>query len=126
LKVAAATKEFTIDSVDLKASTTFNCGELALKISKAGMGKSMFSDKQEFSVSFTSASDLESVSEMKFFDAQGNQIEANKNSWGGGIGMYFADYTFKAAVDHVKIVATCFQDLKNVEVPLVIKTGVGI
>jgi hypothetical protein len=32
----------------------------------------------------------------------------------------------KENVDRVKIVATCWQDLKTVEVPINIKTGIGL
>ena len=126
LKEAAATKEFTADSVDLKAGAAFKLGDMALKITKAGMAKAMFGNKEEFSVTFSSATDLDSIAKLEFFDASGKKVEAHKSSWGGGMGEYFAEYTFKQSVDHAKIVATCFQDLKTVEVPLAIKTGVGL
>jgi hypothetical protein len=126
VKVAAATKEFTAESVEIKAGSSFKLGDMTLKISKAGMAKAMFGDKQEFTVNISSATDLDSISKLEFFDAQGNKVEAHKNSWGGGKGEYFAEYTFKQSIEHAKIVATCFQDMKTVEVPLTIKTGVGL
>jgi hypothetical protein len=126
LKVAAATKEFTAESVDIKAGSSFKLGDMELKISKAGMAKAMFGDKEEFSVNLSSATDFDGIAKLEFFDAQGNKVEAHKSSWGGGMGAYFAEYTFKQSIDHAKIVATCFQDLKTMEVPMAIKTGVGL
>ena len=70
---------------------------------------------------------LESISKLEFYDAQGNKVEAQKRSWGGGgfLG-YMVEYVFKKGPDRAKIVATCWQDLKTVEVPFSVKTGVGL
>jgi len=125
-KVAAGTKQFTMESVDIKTNASFTCGDLPLKITAAGFGKAMFSNEKEFSVTFSSSGDLEGIATLEFFDAQGGKIEARKSSWGGGMGTYFVEYVFKASLDHAKIVATCWQDLKTVEVPFSIKTGVGL
>jgi hypothetical protein len=126
LKVAASTKEFTVENVVLKADTAFKCGEVALKITKAGVSKAMFSDKEEFSVTFSSATDLESLASVDFFDAQGNKIEAHKDEWGGGMGEYFATYSLKQSLDHAKIVFACWQNLQTVKVPVSVKTGLGL
>lgn len=126
VKIAAGTNQFTIESVDITNNTSFTCGDLPIKITKAGLGKAMFSNKEEFSVTFSSTKDLESISTLDFFDAQGNKIEAHKSSWGGGMGDYMVEYVFKKSVDHTKIVATCWTDLKTMEVPLSVKTGLGL
>jgi hypothetical protein len=125
-KIAAGTKEFTVESADITNGTHFTCGELPIEITKAGLSKAMFSNEQEFSVTFSSAKDLESISTLDFFDAQGTKLEARKSEWGGGMGSYMVVYVFKKSVDHAKIVATCWTDLKTVEVPLSVKTGVGL
>jgi len=125
-KVAGSTKQFTIDNVAIQAKTSFNCGDLKLTISAAGAGKSMWGDKDQFTVNFTSATDVDSISTLEFFDAQGNKIDAHKSSWGGGMGEYFVEYTFKKSIDHAKIVATCWQDMKTVEIPISLKTGLGL
>ena len=39
---------------------------------------------------------------------------------------YMVEYAFKQSTDHAKIVATCWQGLNTVEVPISIKTGVGL
>ena len=87
-KVAAGTKQFTMENADIKTNASFTCGDLPLKISAAGFAKGMFSSKEEFSVTFSSTQDLDSISTLEFFDAQGGKIEARKSSWGGGLGTY--------------------------------------
>ncbi len=126
VKVAEGTKMFTIENVAITNGTHFTCGDLAISITKAGMSKAMFSNKEAFSVTFASATDLECLSSLEFFDAQGNQIEAQKNSWGGGLGSYFMEYTLKQSAARAKIVATCWTNLKTVEIPIAIKTGMGL
>ena len=124
-KIAAGTKEFTVESADITNGTHFTCGELPIEITKAGLSKAMFSNEQEFSVTFSSAKDLESISTLDFFDAQGTKLEARKSEWGGGMGSYMVVYVLKKSVDRAKIVATCWTGLKTVEVPLSVKTRGG-
>jgi hypothetical protein len=126
VKVATGTRQFAVESVDIKTNASFTCGDLPLKISAAGFSKGMFSSKEEFSATFSSTQDLDGISTLEFFDAQGGKIEARKSSWGGGLGNYFVEYVFKTSLDHAKIVVTCWQDLKTVEVPIFVKTGVGL
>ena len=125
-KVAAATRQFTQDNVAIQTNTSVILGDTKLTITAAGFGKSMWGDKDQFTVSFSSKTDVDSISTLEFFDAQGNKIDAHKSSWGGGMGEYFVEYTFKKSIDHAKIVATCWQDMKTVEIPFSLKTGLGL
>jgi hypothetical protein len=127
-QVAAATKQFTVENVEIKTNVTFSLGDLPIMISDAGTNRNAWSAKEyKYSVTFSSLRDLESISTLEFFDASGNKIEAVKRSWGGGglLG-YMMQYDVKQNMDYAKIVATCWQDLKTVEVPFSIKTGVGL
>lgn len=125
-QIASGTKQFTMENVDLTNGTHFICGELPINITKASVHKAMFSNKEEFSVTFSSTSDLENISTLEFFDAQGAKVEARKSEWGGGMGNYSVAYAFKQSVGSAKIVATCWTDLKTVEIPLSVKTGLGL
>jgi|GEM_PF-4538146 len=125
-QIAGSTKQFTVDNVEIKTNAHFNLGDMPIVISAAGSRKDSFSKKDEFSVTFSSPKNLESISSLEFFDLQGNKIEARKRSWGGGFLGYMMEYVFKKNTDHAKIVATCWQDLKTVKVPISIKTGVGL
>jgi len=126
VKTAAATKQFTVENVAITNHTSFTCGDLPITITAAGLGKAMFSSDKEFSVNFSSTKDLESIAKLEFLDAQGNKVEAHKTSWGGGMGAYFVEFTLKRSVDHARIVATCWEDMKTVEVPISLQTGVGL
>jgi hypothetical protein len=124
-QVASDSKQVTVDNAEIKPETTFKVGEMSLKISSASMKKD-FSQKDEFMVTFSSAKELESISKIEFFDAQGTKIEASKRSWGGGFGSYMMEYALKKSVDHAKIVVSYWTDLKTVEVPINVKTSVGL
>lgn len=124
-QVAGSTKQFTVENVEIKTNVQFSLGDMAITISHAGLSKGSFSKTDEFSVTFSSPKNLESVSKLEFYDARGIKLEAQKRSWGGGFLGYMVEYVFKKSADHAKIVATCWQDLKTVEVPISIKTGVG-
>jgi hypothetical protein len=126
-KIAGGTKQFTVENVEMKTNSAFTLGDLPLKISNVGTNRNAWMAKDyKHSVTFYSAHDLASISGLEFYDAQGNKIDARKSSWGGGFGGYMVEYNIKETVDRVKIVATCWQDLKTVTVPITIQTGVGL
>lgn len=125
-QIATGSKPITVDNVEINTNASFNLGDLPVKISAAGFGKAMFSDKNEFSVTFSSTQDLAAISTVDFYDAQGNKIGAHKSSWGGGMGDYMCEFTLEKKLDRGKIVATCWQGLQAVEVPVSVKTGLGL
>ena len=71
-----------------------------------------------------------SWADVEFFDAQGNKIESRMNgssSWNSGTAMTVTwDFALKKNVAKAKIVASYWTDLKTTEVPIAIKTGVGL
>jgi len=123
---ASGKKQFTTDMMDLKPGTKFNAGDLSLTITEAGAHSNPFSNGSEFQVTFSSAQNLEAIAGIEFSDAQGNKIEARRESWGSSPGSYFATYALKKSVDRAKMAITCWQDLKTTEVPISIKTGLGL
>ncbi len=128
LEVATGTKQFTVENVEMKTNAEFSIGDLSVMISNVGTNRNAWMAKDyPYSVSFSSLHDLENISTLEFFDSQGNKIEARKSSWGGGgfLG-YFVQYDVKQNMNRVKIVATCWQDLKTIEVPISVKASVGL
>jgi hypothetical protein len=126
-EVAASTEQFTVENVEIKTNVSFSLGDLPIMISDAGTNRNPWAAKEyKYSVTFSSLRDLESISSLEFFDSNGNKIEAVKRSWGGGFLGYFMQYDVKQNIDRAKIVATCWQDLKTVEVPISVKAGVGL
>ena len=127
LQTASQTNQFTVENLEVKTNTAFTLGDLPVVISNVGTNRNPWMAKEyKYSITFSSPRDLESISSLEFFDGQGKKIEARKSSWGGGFMGYMMEYNIKQNVDHVKLVATCWQDLKTVEVPLAIKTGLGL
>jgi len=42
------------------------------------------------------------------------------------MGEYSVEYTLKKSIDHAKVIVTCWQDMKTVEIPVSLKTGLGL
>jgi hypothetical protein len=126
-QIAASTKQFTIENVEIKTNVSFSLGDLPVMISGCGTNRNAWSAKgYKYSVTFSSLRNMDGISSLEFFDANGNKIEAVKRAWGGGFLGYMIQYDIKQNMDHAKIVAMCWQDLKTVDVPIAIKTGVGL
>jgi hypothetical protein len=126
-QVAASTKQFTVENVEIKTNVSFSLGDLPVVISDAGTNRNAWSAKEyKYSVTISSLRDLESISSLEFFDSNGKKIEAVKRSWGGGFLGYMIQYDVKQNMDRAKIVATCWQDLKTIEAPISVKAGVGL
>lgn len=127
LEIATGTNLFTVDNVEMKTNATFNIDDLPVIISNVGTNRNQWMAKNyQYSVTFSSFRDLGNISNLEFFDPQGNKIGASKSSWGGGPLGYMIEYNIKQKVDRMKIVATCWQGLETVEVPISIKTGLGL
>jgi hypothetical protein len=127
VEVAASTKQFTVENVEIKTNVSFSLGDLPLTISDAGTNRNAWAAKEyKYSVTFSSLRDLESISSLEFFDSNGNKIEAQKRSWGGGFLSYFVQYDIKQKIDRAKIMATCWQDLRTIEVPILVRASVGL
>lgn len=127
LRIATGKKEFTVENVEMRTNTTFNIEDLPVKISNVGTNRnSWMGKKYPYSVEFSSGRDLVTIESLKFFDEHGNQIKAHKSSWGGGLGNYVLEYDLQKNVDRAKIVATRWEGLKKVTVPISVKTGLGL
>jgi hypothetical protein len=125
--IASSSKQFTVESVEMKTNASFSLGDLPVMISAMGTNHNSWQAKDyPYSIIFSSLRNLECISSLEFFDPQGSKIAAHKSSWGGGFMGYMMEYDIKQTVVRAKIVATCWQDLKTVEVPISIKTGIGL
>jgi hypothetical protein len=128
-KIALGTEQFTVENVNITTNTSFSCRNLRIKIAETGFEKAPISNEKEFYVTFSSTNDLAVISKLEFFDAQRNKIESRKSRWGvveiDGNKTYSVQFAFKKSVDHARIEATCWTDLKAVEVPFFIETDLG-
>jgi len=127
LEIATGTNLFTVDNVEMKTNSAFTIGDLPIMISNVETNRNSWMAKDyKYHVTFSSLRDMGNISKLEFFDLQGNKIGASKSSWGGGPLGYMIEYNIKQNVDRVKIVATCWQGLETVEVPISVKTGLGL
>ncbi|HTI99981.1 MAG TPA: hypothetical protein VL527_13960 [Dongiaceae bacterium] len=129
VQTAAQTATLTAENVELKPGTQFQLGKLALTVSSTGLAAGGFSGNG-MEVSLRANQDLSSVAKLEFFDEKGNSIEADRSgnssfSTGSLISVTW-NYSLKQKVDKVKIVATCWTDLKTETVPVDVTTGVGL
>lgn len=127
VQIAASTKQFTVENVEIKTNAAFSLGDVPIVISEAGTNRNAWGAKDyPYSVTFSSLRDLDSISSLEFFDANGKKVDAQKRSWGGGFLGYMIQYDVKQNIDRAKIVATCWEDLKTIEVPISVKATVGL
>ena len=127
LEIAGGTNQITVENVAIKTNSVFSLGDLPLMISEAGTNKNVWGSKDyPYSVTFSSLRDMKNISSMEFFDAAGNKVAAEKRSWGGGPLGYMIQYDFKQLVDRARIVATCWKDLKTIELPIAVKATAGL
>jgi hypothetical protein len=125
VQTASQTKQSTADNVELKTGSKFDLADIPMTVSN------IFSDMEGMGVSLSAKQDLSNISKLEFFDALGNKIEAHAYGSSfmtkkGKKEEETQDYRLKKSVSKVKIVATCWTDLKTTEVPIAIKTGLGL
>jgi hypothetical protein len=126
-KTASQSKQFTVENVNLKAGAKFNLGDLQISVSNP--------EKQDgkFAVTFDSDQDLATISSFEVFDKLGKQINASLSNsgtiWNNKthvVELSESTLTLDKRLDSAKIVATCWTDLKTVEVPLAVKVDLGL
>ena len=127
LQIVASTNQFTADNVAIKTNASFSLGDLPVVISEAGTNQNPWAAKEyHYSITISSLRDMDSISTLDFYDAQGHKVDALKRSWGGGFLGSMIQYDLKQNLDHAKIVATCWQRLQTIDVPFTVKTGAGL
>jgi hypothetical protein len=123
-QIASQTKQVTAENVELKSGVQFDLGDLRLTIS------AVQASGGENTISFEAKQSLSHVPRLEFFDGHGIKIESSRSgrsSSNSGSKMSETwSYTLKTKTDRIKIVATVWTDLKTIEVPVSIKTGIGL
>ncbi len=127
LAVGTKTKTAENKDIDLSAKAKIEAGPVDLKISE--VGKPQWGD-EPLSVAFEIKGNPSAIKELKFFDGEGNEI---KSYIGMPISPGFGEkktvkqeYWLEKKVSKATIKVTYWVDLRDVEVALKIKTGVGL
>jgi len=124
VQTASQTNQVAAEKVALTSGTVFELGELKLTICDVR------SKDGKCEVSLQSSQDLTSLAKLDFYDAQGQKIESqvfSSNLYTSGAKKKWSlSFRLQKTTAVAKIAATCWTDLKTVEVPIAVKTGVGL
>ena len=123
VQTATGSEQLVAENAKLKTGAEFNLGDMKLTVSDVEfMGK-------EFFVMLESKQDLSSISTYKFFDRWDREIKCDEQggpNYSKDEGLSVCDFEFNKRVDNVKIIAMRWIGFKSTEVPIVIKTGLGL
>jgi hypothetical protein len=124
VQTASQTNQVAAEKVALTSGTVFELGELKLTICDVR------SKDGKCEVSLQSSQDLTSLAKLDFYDAQEQKIESqvfSSNLYTSGAEKKWSlSFRLQKTTAVAKIAATCWTDLKTVEVPIAVKTGVGL
>lgn len=125
VRTATGSEQLVAENVKLKTGVEFNLGNIKLTVSDAQM------DDGKFSLQLEGKQDSPSISNLEFFDSRGNEIkplDSGKEGMAekGKMLLTDWDYTFPKRLKSVKIIATHWVGFTNTEVPIHIKTGLGL
>lgn len=124
VQTASHTNQFVAEKVALTSGTVFGLGELKLTICDVR------SKDGKCEVWLQSSQDLTSLAGLEFYDAQGQKIESRAFSSYQHTSetekKWTLSFQLQKSAAVAKIAATCWTDLKTVEVPIAVKTGVGL
>jgi len=124
VQIASQTNQVAAENVKLASGTELTLGQTAWVISDVRP------DGGKYVVSLKTKDDISTLAQLGFYDELGNQIpsepggSAIQTSDKGKIGRL--DFLLKKTAERVKVVATCWTDLKTVMVPFSVKTGMGL
>ena len=124
VQTASHTNQVVVERVALTSGTVFELGELKLMICDVR------SKDGKCEVRLQSSQDLTSLAGLEFYDAQGQKIESRAFSSDRHTSetekKWTLSFQLQKSAAAAKIAATCWTDLKTVEVPIAVKTGVGL
>lgn len=122
LRVAGTTNVLVAENVTMKEGTEFALGNTKLTVSLAEMREGAFR------VTLSGKGDRTQFSEIQFQDRDGNSIEAAQQAnWENtATGEFHLGYRLEKPVAKAKIIVAVWADLKTIEVPFSVQTGLGL
>jgi hypothetical protein len=115
------------ENVELKKDGKFTAGTMAFTIREAG--KPQWGD-DPLAIDIACKTSLDTVKSVKFLDANGKEIEANRNSTGresfGGDTTWSMSFTLKQKVEKATVVVESWADAKKLFVPVILKVKLGM
>jgi hypothetical protein len=123
LQIAEHTNQFVAESVELKPGAKFSLGKMEWEVADVeGHGGSV--------VSLQTAQDFSSLVGIDFYDQSGIKIRSHlqgaRYESPGWEKHGTLKFQLNRGADKVKIVVTCWSDLKKQTVPISVETGMGL
>jgi hypothetical protein len=124
LIISVGTKTETTETKDvaLGVGEKIKAGSLELEIERLGKGWGDY----EFSLALKGKGRMAIIKAVQFLDENGKEIESSPSGSASYGEEFTIDYQLKKKVSKATVKVECWSDLKDVEVPLDIKTGIGI
>jgi hypothetical protein len=122
ISVGSKTETAETKDVELKLDSKIKTGAADLEISNLGKGWGDY----VMSISIKGKGSIAVIKLISFFDENGKELESNRSGYSAWGQEFTLDYQFKKKVDKATVKVEYFTDLKDVEIPLDIKTGIGI
>ena len=124
VQTASQTTNIAAENVELKVGSEFSLGLIKFSISGVRL------QGTDLVVTLQAKQDLAAISRVEFYDTDGTKIDSHRYSSSSfgfmGSTTYTWDYSLKKHLDKAKISAVVWTDLKTIEVPVSVKTGVGL
>ena len=123
LSVGKETKTTENKDTPIAIDSRIKAGEMELEIS--AVGKPSWGDAK-LCITLKGKGDSSVIKEIQFLDASGKEVEAERSmtsSWGDS---FEWQYSLNEKINSANVKVTTWTDLRNVEVPFDIKTGIGV
>ncbi len=123
LSVGKETKTTENKDTAIAIDSKIKAGEMELEIT--AIGKPSWGDAK-LCVTLKGKGDSSVIKDIRFFDGSGKEVEAERSttsSWGDS---FEWQYNLMEKINSANIKVTTWTDLKNIEVPFEIKTGIGV
>ncbi len=129
LWVSQEKTKLTASGVNLKEGTKFTLGSRKIKVTKSGTPK--YGNKNAFSATLRLKGEVADIAEIKFFDAQGNDLSGHRQSsfWSGDGERRVSHWEFvfeQRPKGPVAVVMNQWTDLSKKKIPLDLKFNLGL
>jgi hypothetical protein len=128
VRTAAGQRAAPVATVPLTVGTQFHLGPAAVTIARAGKARW---GGNGFEVALKSDSKIEQLSEIKFFDAAGHEIQSSRSGtsrirFNGAVQQVQVTYRLHQKVAKVTVRARYWTDVRAVAVPLNLTAPIGL
>jgi hypothetical protein len=122
ISLGSKTETVETKDVEIKLESKIKAGIAEMEISNLGKGWGDYA----MSISLKGKGSMSAIKAISFLDGNGKEIESNRGGYTAWGEEFTLDYQLKKKVDKATVKVEYWTDLKDVEIPVNIKTGIGI